>query len=114
MEHCNDFRYDLKVGQIAEKAVAEILENATVEVKRDLQWKNTGNVFIEYKSRGKKSGLAKSQADWWCFYLGSSVIFINTLDLKRKVTGYMGTSRDIVGGDNNTSKGVLLPVTELL
>jgi len=34
--------------------------------------------------------------------------------LKDKCRKYLGTRRDVVGGDNNTSKGILLPVYELV
>ena len=34
--------------------------------------------------------------------------------IKNKCRAYMKTKRDIVGGDSNTSKGILLPIKELL
>jgi hypothetical protein len=34
--------------------------------------------------------------------------------LKKKCRKYLGTKRDVLGGDNNTSKGILLPVIELV
>ena len=37
----------------------------TVEVKEDERAKETGNVVIEYESRGKPSGIATSKADFW-------------------------------------------------
>jgi hypothetical protein len=36
MDYNSDFRHDLEVGQVSEKALAEIFENKKVEVKRDL------------------------------------------------------------------------------
>ena len=49
----NNFEYDLKFGQMKEKELADILENQKIEVKTDCKWKKTGNVAVEYKSRGK-------------------------------------------------------------
>ena len=58
MDYNSDFKYDLKVGQIKEKELGDIFNNSKVEVKYDLQALGTGNVFVEYWSRGKKSGLS--------------------------------------------------------
>jgi len=60
MEYNNDFRYDLKVGQVAEELLAELLTNKKIEVKRDLRAIETGNIYVEYFSRGKASGISKS------------------------------------------------------
>ena len=38
-----DFRYDLKLGQIGEKHLGNILNNKKVEVKTDYQAMQTGN-----------------------------------------------------------------------
>ena len=113
MEYNNDFRYDLKVGQIKESELAHILEHKTIEVKYDLQAMLTGNVYVEYHSRGKPSGIAVSQADYYCFCFGATLHLIDTNLLKQRCRKYLNTNRDKVGGDNNTSKGILLPITEL-
>ena len=57
MKQNNDFRYDLKVGQVKEKELAEIFNSKTIEVKYDLQALQTGNVYVEYYSRGKNLSL---------------------------------------------------------
>ena len=113
MQYNNDFKYDLKIGQTKEKELGDIFKNKTVEVKYDLKAKFTGNVFVEYISRGKKSGLSTSIADYYCFCLGDTFHFIDTDVLKIKCRKFLGTKRDREGGDKNTSKGILLPVTEL-
>lgn len=115
MEYNNDFRYDLKVGQVAETLLADLLENKKIEVKRDLIALETGNIYIEYESRGKRSGIAKSEADYYCYFISDSRMFlITTEDLKALCRKYIGTNRDRKGGDSNTSKGILLPVTDLI
>jgi hypothetical protein len=110
----NDFKYDLKVGQVAEKNLGELL-GKKIEVKRDLQAYRTGNVYVEYHSRGKASGISTSEADYYCFVIRDNrFILILTHELKAKCRKYLGTNKDKVGGDSDTSKGILLPVKELI
>ena len=114
MNYNNDFKYDLKVGAIKEKELGEIFEEKKVEVKYDLQALKTNNVYVEYESRGKKSGISITESDYYCFAFGYTFHLIKTEYLKTKCRKYIGTSRDKLGGDNNTSKGILLPIKELL
>ena len=115
MKYNNNFEYDLLLGQKGENYLGKILENKKLEVKTDLQAMKTRNVFVEYKSRGKKSGIATSKSKWYAFIISNeNIALIETKKLKRKCAIYVNTSRDIKGGDNNTSKGILLPLSELL
>ena len=114
MEHNSDFKYDLNLGLLGEKLVKEIFKyNDKVEVKTDFKAKDTGNVFIEYKSRGKLSGLATTKAEWYCFVLSNeNIIFLKTIKLK-ELCKQKGLSR-CEGGDENTSNGILLPIKQLI
>jgi len=114
MDYNNDFKYDLKIGQAKEKELGQIFDNSTIEVKYDLKATQTNNVFVEYYSRGKKSGLSISNADYYCFCFGDTFHIIPTDILKKKCRKYIGSNRDVVGGDSNTSKGLLIPLKELL
>ena len=114
MEYNSDFRYDLKVGQVAEQALAKIFEGKKVEVKRDRKAKLTGNVFVEYESRGKPSGLATSESDYWCFVVEETFILLAAERLKEIVEPLKGTDKERRGGDNNTSVGVLIRITDLI
>tara|TARA_R110000822_G_scaffold46173_3_gene123064 strand:- start:605 stop:955 length:351 start_codon:yes stop_codon:yes gene_type:complete len=115
MIHNSDFRYDLKVGKVAEDLLANLLENKKVEVKRDMKAILTGNIFVEYESRYKPSGLSNSEAEYYCYFISDDRMFIiETKELKMLCRKYIGTKRDIVGGDSNTSKGILLPLTDLI
>ena len=115
MKYNNDFAYDLKLGQKGENYLADILKGKKIEVKTDLQAMRTRNVFVEYKSRGKKSGLATTKSEWYAFIISNdNILLISTKRLKKKCIRYFETSRDIRGGDNDTSKGILLPINELL
>jgi len=114
MIHNNDFKYDLKFGQVKEQELANIFNNKTVEVKRC-----TGaiyNVFVEYECRGKKSGISTSQADYYCFAFKNTFALIETKALKIKCRKYINTDKDKLGGDRNkpNTKGILLPIKEIL
>ena len=122
MEHNSDFSHDLKFGQKGESVVAEILEiseDDKIEVKseRDI-WKDTGNVFVEFKCRGKPSGIATTKAKWWIinFYNDDemrSTIIISTKKLETMVR-IPQKYRIVDGGDNDTSKGFLVPIIDLI
>ena len=82
---------------------------------RDMRAMETGNIFVEYESRDKPSGLSSSEAEYYCYFINDSRMFlIETKELKNLCRVYVGTKRDIRGGDSNTSKGILLPLTDLI
>jgi hypothetical protein len=113
MIYNSDFKYDLQIGQNYETSLYELL-GKRIEVKRDFKCLETGNIFIEYESRGKKSGIATSEAEWWCYWLSDFHLVLIELDkLKIICRQYLNTNRDVRGGDMNTSKGILLPVKTL-
>lgn len=114
MNYNSDFKYDLQLGQLGEQHLSEILHHKKIEVKKDLLAHKTGNVFIEYSSRGKKSGISTSQAEYYAFILKDSIVLKDISSLKAICRKYINTSRDVLGGDNNTSKGILLPVVDLI
>lgn len=114
MKYNNDFKFDLEVGQTYENKLGELL-GKKIEVKRDFKCLQTGNIFVEYESRGQKSGMATSQAEWWCYWLSDShFIMIELSKLKDMCRKYIKTDRDVLGGDSNTSKGILLPINEFI
>jgi hypothetical protein len=114
MQFNSDFKFDLLIGNEVEGYLGQILNGKRIEVKSDRKAHKTGRVFVEYESRGKKSGLATTQADYYCFEVSGVFILISTPTLKAICRKYIGTEHDIRGGDSNTSKGILLPLLELL
>lgn len=44
-------------------------KEVTFEVKEDFRCADTGNVVVEYESRGKPSGIETTGADFWIFRL---------------------------------------------
>lgn len=115
MKRNSDFKFDLMLGELAEDSVSELLYEKKLEVKRDFRATVTGNIFIEYQSRGKPSGIASTHADFYCIIISDEqFFFLATQRLKNLCRKYIGSERDVLGGDNNTSKGILLPITDLI
>ena len=114
MQFNNDFRFDLLVGNEVEGQLGLILNGKRIEVKSDKRAHKTGQFFVEYESRGKRSGIATTQADYYCFEVKGIFILVSVPTLKIIARKYIGTERDVKGGDSNTSKGILLPILDLL
>lgn len=71
--HDDKFDIQLSAAHVRERALGEMLKAAkiergaiTIELKSETWlWERTGNICIEYKRDGKKSGLSTTQADYW-------------------------------------------------
>jgi len=116
MKHSSSFHYDLDFGTQAEDWVKELFTGGyKVEVKCDRMAHRTGNIYVEVYSRGKKSGISTTEADYWIYIVENHpVIFIITVDklmeLCREFHAINGFTK---GGDNDTSLGVLIPMSSL-
>ena len=115
----NNFRYCLEKGKLGEDLVNKLLnKEITFEVKTDFMCKDTGNVFVEYKSRGKDSGIKISTAIYWVFVLPynetdfPNLQFIPLVKLKKLIE--TKKYKIVNGGDALTSKGYLIPKEDLL
>ena len=115
MNFCNDFSHDLEFGQVGEGILAEILTNKKVEVKRDNWVEKTGNIAIEFESRGKPSGISVTKADYWVILFDNDRKFIGmqTDYLKELARIHYKKGRVKAMGDDNTSSAVLIPIAEL-
>ena len=118
MKWNNDFRYDLMLGQIKEKQVADILENKKIEIKTDYLAHKTGNIAIEYESRGKPSGIATTEADYYIYIIPHALIkdtmlILDVKELKKITRLYYKINRVCWMGDENTSMAVLIPIDRL-
>ena len=112
------FEYDLEFGQEGEGIIADMFENKKIEVKRDNWVGRTGNIAIEYKSRGKPSGIATTQADYWIImfsreYQDKFMFIIETQRLKEVTKKYFNKGSIKKMGDSNTSSAVLIPIKEI-
>ena len=120
MEYSSDFKYDLGVGKLkGETKLHTMLEDSKIEVKFDRKTRDTGNVFIEYESRGKPSGIKTTQADYWAYFIGDDEVYILSLEkLKEKIVNLnppkvMGGDPDPITG-KKTSWGFLIKLEELI
>lgn len=117
MDYNSDFKYDLKIGQEGEKQIALIFETPVekIEVKRDLKAIKTGNLYFEYESRGKKSGIATTSAEYIFIIVEGSIggLYFQTKKLREALRPLIQT-HTVLGGDNNTSKGILISISELM
>ena len=132
MEYNGDFKYDLALGQLGEGWLGYLLSSKTIEVKFDFGCYRTGNFYIEYESRGKHSGLATTQADYWFLIaasekgqrLKSDMTDVDGSDILHGILIHTDRLKElcktkfyrigVAGGDNNTSKGVLIKARDLL
>ena len=111
------FDIDLRHGKSREDAFAHVLQGATVEVKSDGACRRTGNLFVEYRQKGRPSGIAVTTADYWAFeYFDDCWLLIPTERLRavaRRVWRDHHGRRQR-GGDFNRYEGVLVPIAWLL
>jgi hypothetical protein len=116
----NDKRFDidLEYGKVFEQKVADMLQNSKIEVKTERdKWSSTGNIVIEFESRGRPSGIASTEADYWFHNLAIGNDIVMTLvfpvyKLRSYITNNM--PKMIRGGDNNTSRMYLISLTDLV
>ena len=119
----NRFDIDLDFGNIGEEYIQNVFDgNCWVEVKteRDI-WKTTGNMFIEYECRKKLSGISVTKAKTWvyCFYYKDKIEYsmiynLHLLKQKLKYLDKKGITKRVNGGDDNLSKGLLIPIKEMI
>jgi len=119
------FDKDLTWGEIYEGTLRDVLRSkgGLIEVKTernggDKNWDKTGNIYIEYESRGKRSGISTTKANWWVHWLtvDSKVVggYILPIEyIKAKAREYYKLGKVVPGGDDNTSMGILIPIKEL-
>lgn len=118
MEYNNDIRYDLEIGRIAKKKLADILKNKTIEIKYDLLASKTGNIAIEYECRNKASGISITESDYYCYIIANTkcddiYILIETNKLKELCRKYYLMNKIKKLGDSNLSKAVIIPLKDL-
>lgn len=108
------FDIDLSYGKEREHRFAEMM-HSSIEVKSDRQARKTGNIYVEYESRGKPGGIEKTDAKYWAQEVDEDVFVVMTTDRMRTlVKNRLDKYGTTLGGDGKTSKGVLLRVTELV
>jgi hypothetical protein len=116
----NKFDIDLKYGQVREQELADILQNEKIEVKTERdKWKETGNICIEFRCRGKESGIAVTEAKWWVHVLADGdetvCMLMFPIDKLKEIARkhVVNKAQVVYGGDDNLSKMVLIPLKEI-
>ena len=118
----NKFDVDLDFGKVGEKYVEQVFEgDGRIEVKteRDI-WATTGNIAIEVRCRGKLSGISTTDARTWIHLLsikntikGGFIMPVKQLKARIKELHESGEAKLIMGGDDDASQMVLLPINKL-
>lgn len=125
-----NFEDDKNIGEMAEDLVKEALDShwgtrlmkaegffkpwdfmdgeRRVEVKLDRLVGKTGNIAIEYEFRGKPSGVKATRATHWAYLLGMEVWLCDIQSLLKWLRDNHGRCKKVGGGDNGSSKMLLL------
>ena len=122
-DYINDkFDLDLDFGKVGEKYIEKVFEgDGRIEVKteRDI-WATTGNIAIEVRCRGKLSGISTTDAKTWIHLLsidnvikGGFICPVKQLKARIKELHDNDEARLVMGGDDNASQMVLLPINKL-
>ncbi|MBK9017491.1 MAG: hypothetical protein IPM82_27490 [Saprospiraceae bacterium] len=98
IEHSSSKGYDLKI----------ISKGWTFEVKNDLMAERTGNVAVEFESRGKPTALSATTAEFWVYKFAGSFFAFKTETLKRKLFEEKQFFREVVGGDAGSNTKMFL------
>jgi len=116
----NKFDIQLQASEIAEKSIADLLCSTKIELKTEHHlWEKTGNIAIEFECRGKPSGIAVTQADFWFHQLLKEdktfcILCFPTWRVKELARKYYHADNIVTGGDDKATKMVLVPIKELL
>ena len=109
------FNKDLNYGKKHEKLVMKSREN--YELKTDRLAHKTGNVYVEIESRNKKSGIMTSESCIWIFKIvdvKDRHLFSIEIPLDRLKKMVNKNYKIVRGGDNLTSQGYLIPISDLI
>lgn len=113
------FDIDLEFGQHWEEHIDDLFKGVkTCEVKTERdKWAKTGNICIELESWGKPSGINATTSDIWVQNLVKddrllASIMIPTDVLKEVMEDL--PKRTVMGGDNMSSKLLLVSLTKLM
>ena len=118
----NKFDLDLDFGKVGEKYIEQVFEgDGRIEEKteRDI-CATTGNIAIEVRCRGKLSGISTTDARTWIQLLsikntikGGFIMPVKQLKARIKELHESGDARLVMGGDDDASQMVLLPIDKL-
>lgn len=111
------FDLDLRYGEQRENALRAALGDTLLEAKSHLpRAVETGRVYIEYEQRGRPSGIAATESEWWADEVYPDVWVVQRTSYHReRVRWARERGGDLrLGGDQEGTAGVLVPVSLLL
>jgi hypothetical protein len=118
-----DFDLDLKFGEFHEQLLFQSLSkagNVTVEVKTDRLAVKTGNLAVEFRYKGRPSGIQTTKSDEYFFVVveqdGSIRYRLNIPTAKLRAIAYSRYKSGFItkGGQYNASEMILIPIISLL
>ncbi len=103
--------YDLVMNMPNRKGGKKI---TTYEIKTDVFCRpdmDTGNIFVEFESRGKSSGIVVSTSDWFVNYFKHfrEIWYIKTDKLRQLIANNEFKTTEFSGDINSNTKGYLIP-----
>ena len=114
-----DNKYDIQLSQALrdESALARIFAGAKIELKTEsFLWERTGNICIEFASRGKPSGIAVTEADYWVHQLvrdDKTVVYLMfPIDRLRALCARARIKHGI--GDDKSQSAYLIPIADIV
>jgi len=86
----------------------------TYEIKTDVYCRpdlDTGNIFVEFESRGKESGISVTNADWFVTYFKHfrEIWYIKSDKLVDLISKNDFKKTELSGDLNSNTKGYLIP-----
>ena len=116
------FDIDLDEAEMREGVLRDILRarGPYIELKSDKRCPETGNLFIEYRQKGRPSGIAVTESQWWAteFFPDRFIIVPYPVMLDRALAAHRERIRKgqapVRGGDFNRYDGILVPFRRLI
>ncbi len=109
------------IAQLFEVPLTDITANTTkdydfriissqlcFEVKNDLMAHITGNLAIEYESRGKASGISTSKAHYWIYKFSNHYYLVKSELLKKELFENKNYFKTVTGGDAGSNTKMFL------
>ncbi len=118
----SNFDIDLAFAGKFEEQIRSIFEDGgKIEVKTENEiWKETGNIAIEIRYKGRRSGLSSTEAEYWIHILAEEgkmfTAFIFPVDRLKALCKKLlrkGIARVVKGGDGFESEIILLPISSM-
>lgn len=111
LSKCENISHDYKFLKGGKEQVFEIKTDvAHMFVGDDGNLRDTGNIAIEYESRGKKSGIAATNAEFFVTYYPqlNEVWLIKTEKLKEIIRANKDSIKKVEGGDSKSGTKMFL------